>query len=288
MSPSITVVTPTYNDGAFIERTIASVVAQQGVDVEYIVVDGGSTDGTAAVLERWRAGVSRVISERDDGQADAIRKGWDLATGDYITWLNADDCYTDAQSLARLAAVLDEEPDVDLVYGIRVWIDEQGAFIRRDPFRPFDDRALRAACFLPQECALMRRATVARIGGIDRTKRIAMDYDLWLRLLDSGATFRSHPVATALFRVRAGQKSSALWDEAGRSEVNALQAAHNGGVELDDDAMARAAGEHLFGLRPDDDERARAIPGGLWSTVDASFAAVYRGRPIDRWALPTG
>lgn len=286
MTTTVTVVTPSFNGGTHIERAVASVVAQQSVDVQYVVIDGGSTDATVTVLQQWSDRIDTVVIEPDKGQADAIRKGWALATGEFVTWLNSDDCYTHARSLADLAAALDAAPDIDVVYGVRTWIADDGTFLRRDPYRPFDADVLRAVCYLPQECALIRRAAVERIGGIDPEKNVAMDYDLWLRLLDSGCHFRSLPTPTALFRVRKGQKSSVLWEGSGLAEVNALQAKHNNGVTLDDAAMARAAGEYLFGLEPDDDERTRMIPGGLWSTVDGCIAAAYANQPLDRWALP--
>lgn len=285
MTTTVTVVTPSFNGGDHIERAIASVVGQTAVEVQYVVIDGGSTDATESVLRRWRDRIDTVVMEPDKGQADAIRKGWELATGDFVTWLNSDDCYTHARSLADLVTAFEDAPDVDIVYGVRTWIADDGTFLRRDPYRPFDAAVLRRVCYLPQECALMRRAAVERIGGIDATKDVAMDYDLWLRLLDGGCQFRSLPTPTALFRVREGQKSSVLWDDSGLAEVNALQAKHNDGITLDDAAMARAAGEYLYGLQPDDDEHTRMIPGGLWSTVDGFLTAAYADQPLDRWAL---
>lgn len=183
----VSVVTPSFNQGTFIERTIASVAAQSGVDVEHRVYDGGSTDGTVAILERFGRAV-RWVSEPDAGQADAVNKGLREADGEVIGWLNSDDVYYPG-ALARAAAFLEAHPDVDVVYGAADHIDRDDRVLEPYPTEPWSFGRLKDRSFICQPAAFFRRRVLDRHGLLDTSLRYCMDYEYWLRLGRNGARF---------------------------------------------------------------------------------------------------
>lgn len=200
-----TVVTPSFNQAAFIERTLASVAAQQGVEVEHRVYDGGSTDGTVAILER--AGPSlRWASERDAGQADAVNKGLREATGEAIGWLNSDDVYYPG-ALARVAAFLEAHPDVDVVYGDADHIDANDRVLEPYPVEPWSLERLEERSFICQPAAFIRRRVPERHGVLDSSLRYCMDYEYWLRLGRGGARFAHLPEKLAGSRLHPATKT---------------------------------------------------------------------------------
>jgi glycosyltransferase involved in cell wall biosynthesis len=182
--PRITVVTPTLNHARFLESTIRSVLDQGYPDLEYWVIDGGSTDGTLAILER-HAGALRWVSESDRGQADAINKGLARATGAVVGWLNSDDTYLEG-ALERVGSFLAAHPDVDVLYGEAYYVDREGEVVRPYPTREFDYEALAHHCYVCQPSVFFRRRVLDDVGLLDPKLRVALDYDFWIRL------FRRH------------------------------------------------------------------------------------------------
>lgn len=182
------IVTASFNQGEFIERTIRSVLDQQGegFEVEHIVIDGGSTDGTLDVLRRYESRLTWV-SEPDEGQSDAINKGFHMSTGDMLAWLNSDDTYGPG-ALAAVADEYEREPFDWCVGNCRI-IDEQDRETRRivtrykiRQCRDYSyDRLLRRD-FVPQPSAFFSRKAWQEIGEVDRGLHYSMDYDYWLRL----------------------------------------------------------------------------------------------------------
>jgi glycosyltransferase involved in cell wall biosynthesis len=178
----ITVVTPSFNQAAFLEQTIRSVLEQDIEDLEYLVVDGGSTDGSSDILRRYADRLSWWVSEPDRGQTDAINKGFARATGDILAWLNSDDTY-EPGALREAVDFLERNRDVGLVYGDANFIDEAGRVIGRFDARPTDyDRLMRGAVYIPQQAAFFRRSLWEQVGPLDTDFYFAMDYDLWVRL----------------------------------------------------------------------------------------------------------
>jgi glycosyltransferase involved in cell wall biosynthesis len=184
----ISIVTPSLNQGEFIERTIRSVLDQRGdFELEYLVFDGGSTDGTRAILERYADRV-HVVIEPDSGQANAVNKGIRAATGDVVGWVNSDDLLLPG-TLARVAQAFREHPESLWLHGRCEIVDEEDRPIRRWLSRYKDFRCRRYSRetlllenFVSQMTVFWRRTALERVGVLDESLRYTFDYDLWLRL----------------------------------------------------------------------------------------------------------
>lgn len=195
----VTVVTPVYNGARFIEDTILSVLAQTYPHIEYIIMDGGSTDGTVEITRRYEPKLT-VISEPDKGQSDAINKGWRIASGEVLAWLCADDLY-EPNTVALAVAYLEAHPEAAWIYGTIESIDEMG---RRRPFRspPVEfnfDRLVNEANFIPQPTVFIRRSMVRQFGDLREDLHYCMDYEFWLRI---GRHYPGHFVPTVHARVK--------------------------------------------------------------------------------------
>ncbi len=179
-APLVSIVTPSYNMGRFVEETMRSVLSQDYPRIEYIVMDAQSQDETVSILQRYSDRLS-YESRPDRGAADAIRKGFERARGDIVAYLNADDLYLPG-AVSTAVEAFERAPEVDVFYGDAQWIDEAGALIRPYPVRSFDARELARECFICQPAVFMRRSAYEAVGGIDPELQYTYDYDLWLRL----------------------------------------------------------------------------------------------------------
>ncbi len=207
--PRITIVTPSFNQGRFLARTIESVIAQEYDNLEYIIVDGGSTDESPEILRRYANKLTHWISEPDHGQADAIMKGFRMSTGDIMAWLNSDDLLL-PHSLATVATYFTQSNDTQMIYGDIVVINERDQFleiVKQIPVR--FETLLYGGYIINQEAVFWRRALYEKVGGLNTSLRYALDYDLWVRMAKHT---KPHHVPTILsaFRRHQLQKSSRM------------------------------------------------------------------------------
>jgi glycosyltransferase involved in cell wall biosynthesis len=209
----ISIVTPSFNGRAYLEQAARSVLSQQGAfDLEWIVVDGGSTDGTVEFLRSIRDDRVRWSSEADRGQSHAINKGLALAGGDVVAWLNTDDLYAPG-ALAAAADAFQRHPAAQWLAGRYEIIDADGAVIRpavarykERSLRRYSYRALLRENFVSQPAVFWRREFGRRVGPLDESLHYTMDYDLWLRMGREVAPLRVDRVL-AQFRLHGGSKS---------------------------------------------------------------------------------
>jgi glycosyltransferase involved in cell wall biosynthesis len=180
VSPSVSIVTPCFNAARFIAETIESVLGQDYPAIEYLVMDGGSDDGTLDILKRYE-GRLRWRSEPDKGQADAVNRGFELTRGEIFAFLNADDTYLPG-AVARAVEGFARNPEAAVIYGDAWHVDENGRRLARYPVEPFEPHRLARRCIVCQPAAFIRREVFAACGGLDAELRFAMDYDLWIRL----------------------------------------------------------------------------------------------------------
>lgn len=181
--PRISMVIPSYNQAAYIEDTILSVLQQDYSNLELIVVDGASDDGTADVLERYRDRLAVLIQEPDHGQSEAINKGFRRASGQIFGWINSDDFLLPG-ALQTVAALLRQHPTRDMVIGAGDVISADQRFLRHVPGRDLSEATLlgfRQDCWILQQSCFWTSRLWKAVGGVDESLHLLMDYDLWFR-----------------------------------------------------------------------------------------------------------
>lgn len=224
--PTISVVTSCFNAGDLVDETIRSVLQQRYPRLQYIFIDGKSTDDTFDIAQRHASGIDVLISERDDGQYHGIQKGMSLATGEVMAWLNGDDVYC-PWTLSVVGEIFARFPDVDWIVGTSSFMNGRGqctrvsgnsgtaaprSYIRNGWFRP------QLAGYLQQESMFWRRSLWDRVGGLDLSLRLAADFDLWRRFAEH-AELHAVNVPLALFRQRPGVQRSSAAQHAYEAEV---------------------------------------------------------------------
>jgi glycosyltransferase involved in cell wall biosynthesis len=204
----VSIVTPSFQQAAYLERTIQSVIEQDHREIEYAVVDGGSTDGSVEIIRRYAGRLAWWVSEPDHGQTHAIRKGWDRATGEVLAYLNADDVYLPG-AVGRAVGAFDDDPAAAIVFGRCERLDETTGGLTELDAGPADlVSVLTRRVLIPQPSAFIRAGAALAVGGPDETLHYAMDFDLWIRaLLHGPARFVEGP-ALARYRWHPAAKSS--------------------------------------------------------------------------------
>jgi glycosyltransferase involved in cell wall biosynthesis len=225
--PRITVVTPSLNQARWLPEAIASVRDQGYPDLEHLVVDGGSTDGSLEVL-RASPSALRWTSGPDAGQAAALNRGFSTATGEVLGWLNADDLLLPG-ALARIGRAF-EDPAVEAVCGWSLVVDEEGRRVGAQVHPQPTRETLLLRPRLAQETVYWRRSVLERVGPLDESLHLCLDRDYWLRMAEAGVVPRLLRRFLAAYRVHGAQKGATRRDEARAEEERILRRVHGPGA----------------------------------------------------------
>ncbi len=208
--PMISIVTPSYNQKEFLERTILSVLNQGYPNLEYIIIDGGSTDGSVEIIKKYEKHLSYWISEKDEGQTDALNKGFLRATGAIIGWQNSDDIYLPG-AFATAANLFRKKPDIDFVFGNTYYIDMVDRITDELRYTPFSylSHFYEGMAITNQSC-FWKKDVFDRIGYLDIKYNFAMDYEFFLRAIDRKLKFKRTSRFLGGFRIHESAKSSTI------------------------------------------------------------------------------
>ena len=219
----VSIVTPSYNQAAYLEQTIRSVLEQDYPRIEYIVVDGASTDGSVEIIKKYESKFAYWVSEKDRGQADAINKGFACATGEIIAWLNSDDYYLQG-TVSAAVKVFEENPDVVLVYGNMLAVDEHGKTFNTLSYKQLTIEDLLCFQIIGQPAVFMRHSALQKTDGLDLGFHFLLDHLLWLQIAKHGQVLHVNQVWAAA-RYHAEAKNRARAAEFGREAFRLLEVA---------------------------------------------------------------
>lgn len=250
--PSFSIVTPSYNQGQFLEATLKSVLEQDYPDLEYLVVDGGSTDGSVDILECYTDRLDWWVSEPDHGQSEAINKGFRRANGELIGWVNSDDLLMPG-ALKKVAAAFETNPDAVLVYGDVYSIDGNGVIFNTMEYGQWGLLDLMRFSILGQPAVFMRRKLLRALGYLDESFHFLMDHQLWLKMAQEGDLLHL-PGVLAKARYHEEAKNIARAEQFGVEAFRLLgwmRSQPNLERLLDDPVISREveAGTHRFNAR---------------------------------------
>jgi glycosyltransferase involved in cell wall biosynthesis len=222
-APKVSIVTPSFKQAGYIGRTIDGVLSQNYPNLEYFVQDGGSQDGTVEILNRYGNRLTGWESKPDGGQSQAINLGFTRTTGEIMAWLNSDDVLLPG-AINAIVDYFNRHPDIDVVYGDRLLIDENDQEIGRWIVPGHDSNVLAWADYVPQETVFWRRRVWDKVGSrVDESFRFAMDWDLLVRFRDAGARFAHIPRFLGAFRIHDQQKTSASINDIGHKEMGRIR-----------------------------------------------------------------
>jgi glycosyltransferase involved in cell wall biosynthesis len=226
--PLVSIVTPSFNQVQFLERTIQSVLNQEYENLEYIIVDGGSTDGSQELIRSYENRLANWVSEPDSGQSEAINKGFEIAQGEILAWLNSDDIYFPWTVKGAVEALL-SHPEVGMVYGDTDLIDENDNVIGRfNAQQTSYQRLMRGGVYIPQPASFWRARLYRQVGPLDTSLYFAMDYDLWVRFAKTSQILYI-PQLWASFRLH-GQGKTTVSDDRCWPEMKKVYQREGGGL----------------------------------------------------------
>ncbi len=182
--PLVSLIVPSFNQGVFLERTLISLLNQTYPNIEYIIIDGGSTDNTTQIIKKYEKFITYWVSEKDNGQSDAINKGLRVAKGKYVNWIGSDDILLPS-AVDVMVDVLEKDNNVGLVYGACVFIDENDKILKKYSFpdMTLENFLYKKHSTIAQPSSLMRMDLVKEVGFLDTNLHYCMDYDLWIKLI---------------------------------------------------------------------------------------------------------
>ena len=216
----ISIITPSFNQARYLETTIQSVLAQDYPSIEYIVIDGGSSDGSVEIIKKYENHFAYWVSEKDKGQADAINKGLARAKGDILAWLNSDDYYL-PNAISNAVKVFEGIPGLVMAYGDMLAVNEQGQTINNLKYKQLSLEDLLCFQIIGQPAVFFRRDAFEKAGGLDSTFHFLLDHHLWIRLAQQGKILHV-PQTWAAARYHAEAKNRAKAAEFGREAFRIL------------------------------------------------------------------
>jgi len=217
----VSIITPSYNQASYLEETILSVLNQDYPRIEYVVVDGASTDGSVEIIKKYESRFAWWVSEKDRGQADAINKGIARATGDIVAWLNSDDYYLQG-AVSAAVKVFEEHPDVVLVYGNMLAVDEDGRTFNTLNYKQLTIEDLLCFQIIGQPAVFMRRFALQKTNGLDSTFHFLLDHLLWIQIAQHGNILHVNQTWSAA-RYHTEAKNRAKAAEFGREAFRILE-----------------------------------------------------------------
>ena len=205
----VSVVTPSYNQSSYLQKTMRSVLDQNNPDLEYLVVDGGSTDGSVEIIKSYADRLAWWVSEKDNGQADAINKGFAHAKGEIIAWLNSDDYYL-PNAVGAAVAAFQIHPEAVMIYGNMQAVDEKDHLINTLRYRQLSLEDLLCFQIIGQPAVFIRASAFRQAGGLDTTFHFLLDHQLWIKLAQQGEIIHVHQTwAVARFHPQAKNRAKA-------------------------------------------------------------------------------
>ncbi len=283
--PLVSIVTPCLNAERFLEETIESVLSQDYPRIEYIVVDGGSTDGTLEILERYRDRLTWTTGA-DSGAPDAINRGFAASQGQIFGYLNADDTFLPG-AVSKAVCALQREPEAGGVYGDAWWMDEWGKRLAQYPVRDFRRELLAGECFICQPASFVRRKAFEELKGLNPSFELTFDYEFWIRFAQRYALKRID-AALAQSRMHRGNKSLGRREEVFR-ETFAVLRKHYGYVPfrwIYAYLCFRADHRDQFfePLEPSIMAYMRSLPVGLWMNRPKAIRYLAEWFKVMSWA----